>query len=152
MKADRILPPAAGLTGAVIGVVLVLATIGSLPPVQVTEVWWSSASLSNQTGPPGGCLAGMPRSTGGVSAGTSSWINVSTILTAAPGFVGSCYVFEFGVEPSGFVYANPPVGWFSVNGSVPVTLAIFTPATPFGPAPIYVTVYTSTSPGCMGCG
>ncbi|MCI4347100.1 MAG: hypothetical protein L3J97_00585 [Thermoplasmata archaeon] len=143
------------VAGVAVALVLAFASmpLSAWSPVQVTQVWWISESYSNQTGPPGGCLAGMPRATSGVSAGTSSWFYASATFTAVEQFVGSCYVFSMWVEPSTFVYiAGPPgASSFPVNGSVPVSLKISTPANPFGPGPIYIHVDTSTTPGCSYC-
>lgn len=170
MRSDRLPPIAAALAGGAVGIVLVLASIPFMPvsfsprplspsrappssTVKVTQVWWVAENSSNQTSPSGGCLAGMPRTTSGLAAATASWFYVSTSFSAAAGFVGSCYVFSIWVATPGFADASPapPSAWFAVNGSVPISLNISTPRTSFGPAPIFILVDTSTTPGCLAC-
>ena len=154
MRLGRIPRIAAGVAGAAIGLIVVTASFIVIPPsdrVQISQVEWSEASYSNQTGPPNGCLANLPSTSPGTATGTSRWVVVQSTLKVLPAYVGSCYVFGIQVAPAGFQYVQMPGAWFAVSDGMILSLNISTPSEPYGPAPIHVELSTSITPGCLAC-
>jgi hypothetical protein len=150
------------LMSAVLGALLAAVLLGTvvLNPgglfcstsgeVCVTHITWTSAIEGDNTSQPQ-CLEGLPATTSGATVGTSSSIEAAIHLSVVPALAATCYVTAIGVAPSSFVYVNAPGNWFAVTTGFPLFLNISTPSSGFGPAPITITLYTTTEPFCMDC-
>ena len=143
-------PIAASAVGIIVAAALVVVSIPT-NEVQVSRVEWSYTVESNATGPEAPCLVGLPTSTPGVTTSTSHWFTASLTLSVNPAWAKSGYVFGIDVQPAGFLYPQVPGEWSQVSSGTQIVLNITTPSNPYGPAPVYVTLDTSTEPGCSYC-
>lgn len=143
-------PIAASAVGIVVAAALVVSSIPA-NDIEVSRVEWSYTVVSNATGPEAACLVGLPTSTPGVTTSTSHWFTTSLVLSVNPTWAHSCYLFGVEVEPTGFLYPQVAGDWSQVSTGTQIALNITTPSTPYGPAPVYVTLDTSTAPGCAYC-